>query len=599
MAIVVPHAPAAIPRQPAAPGALDLLEEAVHLLRRAPVGTLACYYGATLPFVLGLLFFWADLSRDPEAESLAPWAALGLVVLFLGMKTGQAVFASQLRAGLLGTGGERPWTAGRLWRLFLVQATLQPSGFVLLPLAAVATLPFAWVYAFYQHLTTAGDEANGSVRAALAHAGRLSRPWARQNHTALGVLSLLAVIVWVDGLIAALLLPQLAKVFTGVESIFTRSGTGVLFNTTFLLASFALAYAALDPLVKAFYVLRGFYADARRTGEDLRREVRALPAVPTMTPRAGANPAAALAAAAVRLWLLTALLVPAGVRAQSSAPAAAPPAPAANPAVAPGGLDRSIEDVIRRREFAWRLPRGEARSVQATKKPDGPFVRWLKGVSRSIDRFMSWLRRLLRKERKDVADEPVRPVEPREWLGGLLQLAAWVLIGLGAVAGVVLYLRARRARQADPAAGAGAAAADVGPDPDAAELADEALLPTRLPEDEWLRLGRELRAKGETRLALRAFYLSVLAGLAARELVAVARHKSNGDYLAEVRRRGRDRAGLPEGFSAVVGLFERPWYGRHAADEGTLDALLVRREEVLANAGALAPPVPPVAPLPA
>lgn len=593
MAIVVPPTPAAVPRQPA-PEALDLLEEAVHLLRRAPAGTLACYYGATLPFVLGLLLFWADLSRDPEAESLAPWAALGLVVLFLGMKTGQAIFASQLRAGLLGTGGERPWTAGRVGRLFLVQATLQPSGFVLLPLAAVAALPFAWVYAFYQHLTTAGDEANGSVRAALAHAGRLSRPWARQNHTALGVLGLLAVVVWVDVVIAALLLPPLAKIFSGVESIFTRSGVDVLFNTTFLLASFALACVVIDPLVKAFYVLRGFYADARRTGEDLRREVRALPAVPATSSRAGGSPgAAAVAAAAVRLWLAATLLVPAGsLRAQSSAPAAAPAARAPATAAAPG-LDRSIEEVIRRREFAWRLPRGEARAGPAAKKPDGPFVRWLKGVSKRIDRFTSWLRRLLRKERREVADQPVRPVEPREWLGELLQVAAWVLIGLGAVAGVVLYVRARRARRTAPAVGAAAAAATVvGPDPDAVELADEALLPTRLPEDEWLRLGRELRAKGETRLALRAFYLSVLAGLAARELVAVARHKSNGDYLGEVRRRGRDRPGLGEGFGAAVGLFERPWYGRHAADDRTLDALLARREEVLANAGTPVPPVP-------
>ena len=66
----VPQAPSST--SPAlAPGALDVLEEAVHLLRRAPAGTLAWYYGATLPFVLGGLFFWADLSHDPDAETLA------------------------------------------------------------------------------------------------------------------------------------------------------------------------------------------------------------------------------------------------------------------------------------------------------------------------------------------------------------------------------------------------------------------------------------------------------------------------------------------------------------------------------------------------
>ena len=582
--------PSALP-----PGALDLLEEAVHLLRRAPAGTWGYYYGATLPFVLGLLFCWADLSRDPDAESLAPWAALGLAALFLVMKTGQAVFASQLRAGLLGVGGgERPWTVGRLWRLFRVQATLQPSGFIVLPLAAVATLPFAWVYAFYQHLTTAGDEADGSARAALAHAGRLARPWARQNHVALAVLSLLAVVVWVDGMTAVFLVPQLVKIFTGAESVFTRSGAALLLNTTFLMASLALAYVALDPLVKAFYVLRGFYADARRTGEDLRRELRALPApvAPPVSPRVA--PPATRATALTVLWLMTLLAGAPGLHAQPSAAPAAPPTSATKPAAAPA-LDRSIEEVIHRREFAWRRPRGELPTVQTGKKPDGPFVRWLRRMSERVDRFTRWLRHLFERDRKDPGDEPVRPGVPRDWLRDVLQPAAWLLIGFGAVTSVVLYLRARRSRRADPmAVGAPASAANNGPDPDAAELADEALLPTRLPEDEWLRLGRELRARGESRLALRAFYLSVLAGLAARELVAVARHKSNGDYLAEVRRRGRDRAGLPEGFGAAVGLFERPWYGRHPADEPTLDALLARREEILANVGATTPVAPAV-----
>ena len=593
MSAAVP--PAARPPSAALPppGALDLLEEAVHLLRRAPAGTWGCYYGATLPFVLGLLFFWADLSHDPDAESLAPWAALGLAALFLVMKTGQAVFASQLRAGLLGVaGGERPWTAGRLWRLFRVQATLQPSGFIVLPLAAVATLPFAWVYAFYQHLTTAGDEADGSARATLAHAGRLARPWVRQNHVALAVLSLLAVVVWVDGMTAVFLVPQLVKIFTGAESVFTRSGTALLLNTTFLMASLALAYVALDPLVKAFYVLRGFYADARRTGEDLRRELRALPPPVPVATRAGATATAALAAV---LWLVTLFAGAPGLHAQSSS--APPPAsPAAKPTAAPA-LDRSIEEVIHRREFAWRRPRGELPTVQTGKKSDGPFVRWLRRMSERVDRFTRWLRHLFERDRKDPGEEPISLGAPRDWLRDVLQPAAWLLIGLGAVAGVVLYLRARRSRRADPATAVGAPApAANGPDPDAAELADEALLPTRLPEDEWLRLGRELRARGESRLALRAFYLSVLAGLAARELVAVARHKSNGDYLAEVRRRGRDRAGVPEGFGAAVGLFERPWYGRHPADDGTLDALLARREEILATVGATTPVAPVVPP---
>ena len=44
------------------PGALELIEQAVHLLRCAPAGFCwpTGYYFGSLPFVLGLLYFWAD-----------------------------------------------------------------------------------------------------------------------------------------------------------------------------------------------------------------------------------------------------------------------------------------------------------------------------------------------------------------------------------------------------------------------------------------------------------------------------------------------------------------------------------------------------------
>ena len=44
----------------ASPGVFSLVEEAVVLLRRQPLA-LARYYIGALPFVLGFLFFWADM----------------------------------------------------------------------------------------------------------------------------------------------------------------------------------------------------------------------------------------------------------------------------------------------------------------------------------------------------------------------------------------------------------------------------------------------------------------------------------------------------------------------------------------------------------
>ena len=85
-----------------------------------------------------------------------------------------------------------------------------------------------------------------------------------------------------------------------------------------------------------------------------------------------------------------------------------------------------------------------------------------------------------------------------------------------------------------------------------------------MPEDEWLKLARELAGRGDWRLALRALYLGTLGHLAARELVSLARFKSNRDYQLEVARRARGNPDLRRAFEENVARFDRVWYGLYA-----------------------------------
>ena len=47
--------------------AIRIIEEAVQLLRAGPGRLLAGYYLGSVPFVLGLMYFWADMSRSASA----------------------------------------------------------------------------------------------------------------------------------------------------------------------------------------------------------------------------------------------------------------------------------------------------------------------------------------------------------------------------------------------------------------------------------------------------------------------------------------------------------------------------------------------------
>jgi hypothetical protein len=70
---------------------------------------------------------------------------------------------------------------------------------------------------------------------------------------------------------------------------------------------------------------------------------------------------------------------------------------------------------------------------------------------------------------------------------------------------------------------------------------------------------------------LRALFLANLSHLATRELIAIARFKSNRDYQRELHRRAHTLPVLITAFGDNVTAFERAWYGMHEVTPAALD----------------------------
>jgi hypothetical protein len=103
------------------------------------------------------------------------------------------------------------------------------------------------------------------------------------------------------------------------------------------------------------------------------------------------------------------------------------------------------------------------------------------------------------------------------------------------------------------------------------DLTDAGLEADQQPLDQWLQLARDLMARQELRLALRALYLAGLAYLAERSLISIQRGKSNQDYARELRRKSRATPELVDVFVQNMGVFERTWYGQYHVDRGILE----------------------------
>jgi hypothetical protein len=256
-------------------GSLDLLEEAVHLLRQAPLGILLRYFIGTFPFLLAFLYFWADMSRGPFAHRYVAEAAFGVSLLYIWMKCWQSAFCTSVYSHLMGRPAEK-YSAGRILRLFATQMIVQPYSLFVQPVALLILLPFGWTFAFFQNLLLLGDGKDLDLRKITRASWRLASLWPAQNHRLLLVLLVFSLVVFLNIGIALLMIPQLLNMLFGIETVFTLSGMQML-NTTFLSVVAALTYLCIDPLIAVVYTLRCFYGESVETGADLVAELKSLP----------------------------------------------------------------------------------------------------------------------------------------------------------------------------------------------------------------------------------------------------------------------------------------------------------------------------------
>ena len=140
------------------------------------------------------------------------------------------------------------------------------------------------------------------------------------------------------------------------------------------------------------------------------------------------------------------------------------------------------------------------------------------------------------------------------WMGSLQILLYALLAAVACVLAIfVLRVLKRRRRSREQVV-----AEPIAPMPD---LTDQNLVANQLPEESWLHLATEMIERGELRLALRALYLASLANLARRELIRIAKFKSNHEYELELCRRARTQPELHAAFAENVSMFDCAWYG--------------------------------------
>jgi hypothetical protein len=500
--------------------AFSLLEDGVHLLRRAGFASLVGHWTGSVPFALALLVCWNSLAGGPVSDAQCATGALLLALLLIWMNCCRARFAGRLLRQLSGT-PETPWTPARMWRLAALQAFLAATKPLALLVSLLVLFPFARTVAFYRSAAALSDREDLDPLQAMQKARLVAGLDFGQTWKLLPLLLLLQFAVFANLALAVATLPQLVRILTGYESTFSRSGTYFVNNPLFFLFVLALSWLAFDPFVQAVYCVRCFQGESRETGEDIRAGLRRV--------RAALTGAALLLLAAVST------------------------ARAAN-AVSPADLEQSVRQTMQASDYAWRNPPPAPQAtgkmpwiVAVTDRMITALKNGLKAIGKLIMRIIAWIFDQLN----------VRPMPQGGGLPGAgLDRSLYVLIGiiLAVLAWVIWRRRLFQRRKSKPA---GAEAVPV------VRLEEEGLTADLLPEEAWMELAEQCLREENFRLALRAFFLANLAWLGRLEFLVIHPGKTDREYELELRRRARP---FPEGrdlFGANIASFERAWYGRH------------------------------------
>jgi hypothetical protein len=536
-----------------APGGIDLLEEAFFVLRNIRPSLLISYLLGTIPFILGLLYFWTDMSRSPFAAARVGQSAVGMSFLYIWMKSWHSVFANRLLSDLTGE-SPQPFSILRTFKMIAAQLAVQPLSWFLVPIFTVTAIGLPWVQAFFHSYSITADGNHDDLRSAIKRAWTLSNLWQAQNHVMVFLLTWFTVSLFQGIIILIIAIPYLLNSLFGIETVFTYAGPLALLNSTFFAIAASLTYLCVNPLIKTAYVLRAFYGQSQRSGADLLAELRANEIDEQKNEQSRPR------SLVLSIFLVAVLCTSAN-------------ASEVQKKIASDQLDKSIDQVIHQREYQWRLPR-----EQQDLKTDHSFLMdFLESVQDTLARWYKPLGKFFKKIFDWIFDKIFKPSPiPGAGKNAISNQSILIIILISAAVLLLAFLLYRmwKRRDQDEIITAEEAAVAI---PD---LKDEGTTADQYPEEGWLSLAREYMDRGELRLALRALYLSSLALLSRRGILTIAKYKSNREYNRELQRKAQTNQDLLDAFQENLFLFERSWYGEHEVNDEILSKFNVNQDKI-------------------
>lgn len=558
---------------------LEALERGFALFRSTFTRQAWRYYIGTAPLVLCFIPMWVVNGQIRISDGALLMEAALLAGGYLLRVRMVGSYMQEVRERAFGTPTSRQ--IGAAAQAAAVGRVLAWK--IMLSAAALTTLPSiagaSWFYSACQFASLEAQE-DGTERHSFSGCLALASQWFGGGLLLFLMLFPLWIAVWLNGLILAMILPQLLHSIFGVNTLLsTQMGIYALVQSSaFWLLLFAGAWLALDPIVKCTFVIVYQHLRSRREGDDLRGLLASLPREQQKKEQMIAFNATGGRMASGALFMLAAVL--AGVCLTATARASQVPLVRSTPEA----LDQSVREA-RIQRLRQALNQESQRAIYRWHDAEHPspptwFDKLLAKIGHTIEHAWNTLWNFLRKLWPRGLSLSLGNEKHGGWqLKDLRLWLALVTILTLAAAGVLFWLRQRREMASF------SIPVSLAPIPDLSESAAA----SERSEDEWFALASRLEGEGELRFALRAAYFGLLAGLAQREWLTIRRDRTNREYLNEFTRRWlrrpqaaiEARKEVTERLRGSLRQFDQVWYGSHAVTPEAVATYLQNQRELL------------------
>lgn len=553
---------------------LEALERGFALFRSTFVREAWRYYAGSAPLVLCFIPMWVINGQIRLSDGVVTIEAALLALAYLLRVCMVASYMQCVRERAFGTPSSKPAgataQAAAVGRLIAWKITLSTGALATLLTFAGAS----WFYSASQYASLEAQEESErhTMRGCLA----IANQWFGNSVLLFLMLLPIWIAVWLNGLIIAIMVPQLLHSILGVNTLLsTPVGIFALIRSSaFWLALTAGAWLAIDPVVKCSFIVVYQHLRSRREGDDLWGLLASLP-------REQQKKTEIISPAISGGKLAGALVVLAAILGSTQPVRAEQTSPATNRAEAPADSARTVRVQQLRQALDLESRRAIYRWHDAEhSSPPNWFDKLVAKIEHAIEQvwnaFWDFIRKLW-PSGLNLGNDKGRPWQLKD-LRVWLSLIAILTLAAG---GVLVWLRRQRetASISIPQV--------IAPLPD---LSESALASARS-EDEWFALAGRLEGEGELRFALRAAYLGLLAGLAQRQWLTIRRDRTNREYLDEFSRRWRrrpqaavdSRAEIPNKLRGSLRQFDRVWYGLHVLTPEAVAAYRQDQRELLSR----------------